>query len=133
MQSQLMAKILELQGLTGRLREQLESTQASLAETEDEAARMSREKDDMIASLTQRIQSMEGSYEAVLNVRILGASRAVTVLIFVAGQMSITICSLPPEPLLPFPSPASALRTSFVFFQGSRSVSIHLLAGLAVM
>lgn len=45
-----------------------ESTRKELTVTQRESQRMILEKNDLIASLSQRIQSMEGSYESVLNV-----------------------------------------------------------------
>ena len=45
-----------------------EVTERTLAETREQADKSLREKNDMIAQLTQRIQSMESAYEGVLNV-----------------------------------------------------------------
>ncbi|EGD72219.1 hypothetical protein PTSG_11565 [Salpingoeca rosetta] len=67
MQSQLMARIMDLQEHTRVLQDQLEVTQRALAETKEQADKSIREKNDMIAQLTQRIQSMESAYEGVLN------------------------------------------------------------------
>lgn len=67
MQSQLMARIMDLQETERVLREELDTTRKELSATRRETAHMIQEKDDTIASLTQRIQSMEGMYESVLN------------------------------------------------------------------
>ena len=67
MQSQLMAKIIELQERERVLQDQLDTTRQTLTETRTQADKTIREKNDMIAQLTQRIQSMETSYESVLN------------------------------------------------------------------
>jgi hypothetical protein len=45
-------------------------TRRSLTEIQTEKEREMREKNDIITQLTQRIQSMETSYESVLNVRL---------------------------------------------------------------
>ena len=49
------------------LQDQLDTTRQTLTETRTQADKTIREKNDMIAQLTQRIQSMETSYESVLN------------------------------------------------------------------
>eukprot|EP00055_Hartaetosiga_balthica_P000375 m.136364 g.136364 ORF g.136364 m.136364 type:complete len:202 (-) comp10638_c0_seq1:225-830(-) len=67
MQSQLMSKILDLQEVNRVLQDRLEVTQRSLQDTRIQAEKTLREKEDMIAQLTQRIQSMESAYESVLN------------------------------------------------------------------
>jgi hypothetical protein len=48
-----------------------DTTRQSLVETRTQADKTIRDKNDMIAQLTQRIQSMETSYESVLNVRVI--------------------------------------------------------------
>eukprot|EP01147_Barroeca_monosierra_P008821 gene8821-7780_t len=67
MQSQLMAKIMELQEHTNVLSDELAVTKRLLSETKDQAEKTIREKNDTITQLTQRIQSMESAYESVLN------------------------------------------------------------------
>ena len=67
MQSQLMAKILGLEESNEVLREELDSTKKELAEEKSNAANTLIEKNDLIRQLTQRVESMEASYESVLN------------------------------------------------------------------
>lgn len=45
-------------------------TRKALDETKAEAQKQIQEKNDKIAELSQRIQSMESAYENVLNVRV---------------------------------------------------------------
>eukprot|EP00049_Salpingoeca_infusionum_P002601 m.58308 g.58308 ORF g.58308 m.58308 type:complete len:201 (+) comp11679_c0_seq3:134-736(+) len=68
MQSQLMQRIMELQEQSRVLQDRLEVTQRTLSDTREQAEKSMREKNDLIAQLTQRIQSMESAYESVLNV-----------------------------------------------------------------
>ncbi|EDQ87677.1 uncharacterized protein MONBRDRAFT_27099 [Monosiga brevicollis MX1] len=69
MQTQLMSKITALQDKEKLLTDQLgaEATQQALDDVKAQASRAIREKDDKIAQLTQRIESMETAYENVLN------------------------------------------------------------------
>jgi nitrate reductase assembly molybdenum cofactor insertion protein NarJ len=46
----------------------LDTSKQALQDVKEQASRSIREKDDIIAQLTQRIESMESSYESVLNV-----------------------------------------------------------------
>lgn len=105
MQSQLTARIAELQERERVLQDQLgkdaggrrsraeivdsmshrhssliwlaDTTKQSLTETKTQSEKALREKNDMIAQLSQRIQSMETSYESVLNVSRQSLSRHV--------------------------------------------------------
>eukprot|EP00730_Choanoeca_flexa_P019107 TRINITY_DN9321_c0_g1_i2.p1 TRINITY_DN9321_c0_g1~~TRINITY_DN9321_c0_g1_i2.p1 ORF type:complete len:219 (+),score=37.35 TRINITY_DN9321_c0_g1_i2:57-713(+) len=67
MQSQLMAKILDLQETCRILTDERDTAKGLLDEVKEQASRSLREKDDIIAQLTQRIESMETAYESVLN------------------------------------------------------------------
>jgi hypothetical protein len=92
MQAQLQARIMEFQETEKVLREELgaprvappclpthaeppprsppaASAKREIVSLKEETARIVQEKDDTIASLTQRIQTMESLYENVLNVR----------------------------------------------------------------
>eukprot|EP00051_Salpingoeca_urceolata_P020790 m.317086 g.317086 ORF g.317086 m.317086 type:complete len:204 (-) comp19683_c0_seq10:1594-2205(-) len=67
MQAQLMGKVVELRRQKEYLQEQLVVTQKALDETRAETERTLIEKNDLIAQLTQRVESMESTYEQVLN------------------------------------------------------------------
>eukprot|EP00037_Helgoeca_nana_P012992 m.119178 g.119178 ORF g.119178 m.119178 type:complete len:201 (-) comp21777_c0_seq1:93-695(-) len=67
MESQLISKLIELETTNKMLRKELDMTRESLDETKSQAATTIKSKNEDIALLNIKIQSMQGAYEGILS------------------------------------------------------------------